>query len=101
MKKLTPVSDLLSQSQGVLQRLRQGAADAERTLAALRRHLPPELAGQVWGAIAGDGKLTVLVRSAVWGTRIRYLAPHVKDALAAELGVAIERVIVKVRAGRG
>ena len=99
MKKLTPVSDLLAQGQGMLQRLRDGSAAAERTLAALRRHLPAELAGQVWSAIARDGKLTVLVRSAAWGTRVRYLAPQFKDALATELGIVIERVTVKVRAG--
>ena len=47
-----------------------------------------------------DGTLTVLVHSAAWGTRLRYQAPLFKDALAAELGNAIERVVVKVRSGR-
>jgi len=101
MKKLTPVSDLLSQGQGMLGRLREGAMEADRALAGLRRQLPPELAREVWGAVLKDGRLVVLVRSAAWGTRLRYLAPQFREPLAAELGAAIERVVVKVRAGRG
>jgi predicted nucleic acid-binding Zn ribbon protein len=100
MKKPTRVSDLLAEGHGMLQRLREGSADAERTLAGLRRHLPEELAEQVWGAVHGDRTLTVLVRSAAWGTRLRYQAPRFKDAVAEELGIAIDRVVVKVRAGR-
>jgi len=100
MKKLTPVSDLLAHGQGMLRRLREGTVEAERTLAGLRRQLPPELAQEVWGAGMRDETLTVLVRSAAWGTRVRYLAPRFKDALAAELGIAIERVVVKVRSDR-
>jgi len=100
MKKLTPVSDLLAHGQGMLQRLREGTAEAERTLEGLRRHLPLALSEQVWGAVARNGTLTVLVRSAAWGTRLRYQAPQFKDALAVELGIAIDRVVVKVRSGR-
>lgn len=100
MKKPTSVSDLLDQGQGLLGRLRDGTAEADRALRALRRALPPELAGQVWAAATRDGTLTVFVRSAAWGTRIRYLAPRLMVALAAELGVEIGRIKVKVRAGR-
>ena len=84
----------------MLRRLREGTLEANRTLAGLKEQLPPELAQEVWGAMMRDGTLTVLVRSAAWGTRLRYLAPRFKDALAAELGSAIERVVVKVRSGR-
>ena len=97
MKKLTHVSDLLAHGKGMLQRLREGASEADRALAALRRQLPPELAEAVWGAAMKDATLTVLVRSAAWGTRLRYQAPRFKDALAADLGIPIERVVVKVR----
>jgi len=100
MKKLTPVSDLLAHGSGMLRRLREGTLEADRTLRGLKRQLPPELAEQVWGAVMEDGTLTVLVHSAAWGTRLRYQAPLFKDALAAELGNAIERVVVKVRSGR-
>ena len=48
-----------------------------------------------------DGTLTVLVRSAAWGTRLRYLAPDFTDRLGAGLGGTIEKLKVKVRSGRG
>jgi hypothetical protein len=99
MKKPTVVSDLLSQAEGMLQRLREGTASAERTLAAVRRVLPPELADAPWGAVLRDGRLTVLVRSAAWGTRIRYEAPRIRERLAAELGAPVEEIKVKVRGG--
>ena len=81
----------------MLRRLREGTLEANRTLAGLKGQLPPELAREVWGAVMRDRTLIVLVRSAAWGTRLRYLAPRFNDALAAELGSAIERVVVKVR----
>lgn len=100
MKKPTAVSHLLGQGQGMLRRLREGTAEADRTLMSLRRVLPSELATQVWGAVLRDGKLTILVRSAAWGTRLRYAAPEAAQALALELGTAIDEVKVKVRAER-
>jgi predicted nucleic acid-binding Zn ribbon protein len=48
-----------------------------------------------------DGTLTVLVRSAAWGTRLRYLAPRFLAALAADLGAPVERLKVKVRGQPG
>jgi hypothetical protein len=85
----------------MLRRLREGAVEADRTLAVLRQVLPPEIAARVWGAVLKDGTLTVLVRSAAWGTRLRYLVPEFADKVAAALGATIDRVKVKVRAGRG
>lgn len=84
----------------MLRRLREGTAGADRTLAAIRQILPPDVAENVWGAVLKDGTLTVLVRSAAWGTRVRYLAPEFADKVAAGLGAGIDRVKVKVRAGR-
>jgi hypothetical protein len=81
----------------MLRRLREGTLEANRTLAGLKGQLPPELAQEVWGAVMRDRTLIVLVRSAAWGTRLRYLAPRFKDALAAQLGSEIDRVVVKVR----
>ena len=92
---------MLAGAPGALARLREGTERAERTLAALRRLLPPEVAEQAWGASLKDGTLTVLVRSAAWGTRLRYLAPRFIEPLAAELALPIERVKVKVRGPRG
>ena len=98
MKKPTAVSHLLEQGNGVLQRLRAGAADAERALAALRRVLPPEIAREVWSAALRGTTLTAFVRTAAWGTRLRYVAPQLMSALAEELGAPVEEIKVKVRA---
>jgi hypothetical protein len=92
---------LLAEGTGMLRRLREGTAEADRTLAVLRQTLPPEIATQVWGAVLKDGTLTILVRSAAWGTRVRYLTPEFADKVAAGLGAAIDKVRVRVRAGRG
>ena len=99
MKKPTAVSDLLEQGAGMLQRLRAGAADAERTLAALKVVLPPEIAAEVWSATIRGTTLIAFVRTAAWGTRLRYVAPKFTTALGAELGTPIEEIKVKVRAG--
>jgi len=85
----------------MLKRLREGTREAERTLSVLKEMLPPEVADQVFGASLKDRTLTVLVRSAAWGTRLRYLAPDITDRLGAGLGGTIEKLKVKVRSGRG
>jgi hypothetical protein len=92
---------LLAEGAGMFKRLREGTRDAERTLSVLKAHLPPEVAAQVFGASLKDGTLTVLVRSAAWGTRLRYLVPEFTDRLGAGLGSTIEKLKVKVRAERG
>ena len=98
MKKLTPVSHLLAEAEGMLQKLRRGTAEADRTLAALQRVLPPEIAREVWSASRRGTTLTAFVQTAAWGTRLRYVMPGLKAALAAELGAPVEDVKVKVRA---
>jgi hypothetical protein len=98
MKKTTPVSDLLAEGKGLLQKLREGSAEADRTLAALRRVLPPEIAREVWSASHRGDTLTAFVQSAAWGTRLRYVMPGLTGALSAELGAPIGVVKVKVRA---
>jgi len=98
MNKPTAVSHLLEQGEGMLQRLRTGTAEADRTLAALKRVLPPEIAVEVWSASQRGTTLTVFVHSAAWGTRLRYVMPGLRGTLSGELGAPIEDVKVKVRA---
>lgn len=97
LEKLTSVSDLLNKGQGLLERLREGSGQAAQALQAVRAELPEELAAQVWGASARAGTLTVLVTSAAWATRVRYHAPGLREQAARRLGVALERVVVRVR----
>jgi hypothetical protein len=98
MKKPTAVSHLLEQGEGMLQRLRAGTAAADRTLAVLKRVLPPEIAVEVWSASLRGTTLTAFVHSAAWGTRLRYVIPGLRGTLSAELSAPIEEVKVKVRA---
>jgi predicted nucleic acid-binding Zn ribbon protein len=98
MKKPTPVSHLLEQGEGMLQKLRAGTIRAERTLAALRAELPPEIAQEVFSASLRGTTLTAFVATAAWGTRLRYVAPRLLPALAETLGTAVDEIRVKVRA---
>lgn len=85
----------------MLERLRQGSAAADRTLQAVRRALPDGLGDRVWGATVRSGTLTLLVTSAAWGTRIRYHAPDLKTSTGRDLGVELERVVIRVRPASG
>jgi hypothetical protein len=97
MKKPTAVSHLLEKGEGMLQRLRQGAAQADRALAVLRSRLPPDLAAEVWSASLKGTTLTAFVRSAAWGTRLRYVAPKLVEGIGKELGAEVAEIKVKVR----
>ena len=82
----------------MLKRLRSGSLEAERSLAALRAVLPPELAREVWSAALRGTTLTAFVSTAAWGTRLRYVVPKLTGAAAAELGAPVEEIRGKVRA---
>lgn len=88
---------MLAKGQGLVERLRQGSAEADRALAAVRSALPEGLGEQVWGAAVREGTLTVLVASSAWATRVRYHAPDLKDDVGERLGMALRRVQVRVR----
>ena len=98
MKKPTPVSHLLEQGNGMLQKLRKGSFEAQRTLAALRAQLPPEIAQEVFSATLRGTTLTAFVATAAWGTRLRYVAPKLLNRVGATLGAPVEDIKVKVRA---
>jgi predicted nucleic acid-binding Zn ribbon protein len=91
---------LLSKGQGLLERLREGAARALTVLDAVRAELPEEPAGHVLAAWVKEGTLTVLVDSAAWATRIRYESPGLSGPVGKRLGVDIARTVVRVRPGR-
>jgi hypothetical protein len=88
---------LLSKGQGLVERLRQGSAEADRALLAVRAALPEDLGERVWGAAVRNGTLTVLVASAAWATRVRYHAPGLKEDVGERLGTPLQRVQVRVR----
>jgi hypothetical protein len=98
MKKPTAVSHLLEQGDGMLEKLRKGSFEAQRTLAALRAQLPPEIAQEVFSATVRGTTLTAFVATAAWGTRLRYVAPKLLERVGAALGTPVEDIKVKVRA---
>lgn len=82
----------------MLKKLRAGTLEADRSLAALRAVLPPELGREVWSAALRGTTLTAFVTTAAWGTRLRYVVPKLTGAIADELGGVVEEIKVKVRA---
>lgn len=88
---------MLGKGQGVLERLRQGSAQANRALLAVREALPDGLGEHVWGAAVRERTLTVLVASAAWATRVRYHAPGLREDVGGKLDAPIDRVQVRVR----
>jgi predicted nucleic acid-binding Zn ribbon protein len=101
MRKPIPLSELLGRPDPTLERLREGAKAAERTLDAVRDSLPPEVAAHVWGASTEEGRLTVLVDSAGWATRVRYAVPELQQGVGERLGMPVLKVAVRVRPRAG
>jgi hypothetical protein len=99
MRKTRSVSELLAESKAALERLKSGAQAANRTLVALQRALPEDVAGHVFGAtLDPDGVLTVLVDSGAFATRLRFLLPELLASLGTTLAAgAIARTVVRVR----
>ena len=99
MRKARSVSELLAEGKAALERLKSGAEAANRTLVALQRTLPPDVAGHVFGAtLDPGGVLTVLVDSGAFATRLRFLLPELLPSLATALEEgSITRTVIRVR----
>jgi hypothetical protein len=97
MRKPIPLSELLGKGNATLERLREGARAAERTVEAVRATLPADVAAHVWGASTAAGVLTLLVDSAGWATRVRYAVPELTAGVGERLGEPIVKVVVRVR----
>jgi hypothetical protein len=102
MRKARSVSELLAEGKAALERLKSGAEAANRTLVALQRALPEDVAGHVFGAtLDPEGVLTVLVDSGAFATRLRFLLPELLPALGTALeGLTVTRTVVRVRPRR-
>ncbi len=97
MRKPIPLSELLGKGNPTLERLREGAKAADRTLDAVQQSLPEDLREHVWGASTDAGMLTVLVDTAGWATRVRYAVPELKQGVGDRLGELVLKVVVRVR----
>lgn len=103
MKSQKPiqVSELLLNSQNGLKSLQNAALAASRTLEAVRECLPESFRTEVWGASLRGQTLTLLVTSAAWGTRLRYLTPELCESAGARLATSVSRVVIRVRPAAG
>lgn len=62
-------------------RLVRGVQDQADLLAAVRRALPPALAGHCVGAVRQDQRITLIADSPLWATRLRFAAPELLGRL--------------------
>lgn len=74
---------LLNKPDGPLGQLRHSGQMRESLRAAVCSLLPPELAAIVHSAAIEDGRLRLGVTGSAWAARLRFLAPRVRQRLAA------------------
>jgi hypothetical protein len=81
----------LLRAQGTLTRLNRQLAQHQRLTEQLRNLLPPPLNEQLLAAVLNGGRLTLLVPSPVWASRLRYLAPQLLRQLRQQ-GLLVEQL---------
>jgi hypothetical protein len=95
MQKSKAVSELFTGANKKLTALRARSEERSRTLQLVCAALPTKLAHSVVSAGIDAGRLSIGVTSAVWATRLRYLADTLRERLA-ESGILVLRVRVRV-----
>jgi hypothetical protein len=83
-QRLHSVKELLGGGTGILTRVTDRAAGANRWRAWLSQHLPPELRAKVSGVTEREGTLVIFAESAAWSARLRYAALELESAIRAE-----------------
>jgi hypothetical protein len=96
MQNTKRVSELRGGPGKRLASLQQRAGERSSTVAQVRAALPPKLSGAVVSAGIEGGRLTVGVSSAVWASRLRYLAENLRKQVTEASGVEVQRVRVRV-----
>jgi Dna[CI] antecedent, DciA len=98
IKKPLSIRDLLGSHGQRLGALRAGAVRAQSTLEQVTAVLPPDLAGCVHGAaFEADGRLTLLVESGAYASRLQYALPELLPKVLNADGQAADRGRVQVR----
>jgi hypothetical protein len=98
MKKPILISKLLELNGQRLGALRAGAERAKDTLEQVKASLPTELAAHVHGAsFEPDGRLTMLVESGAFATRLRYALPELLPKVLDADGKPAARGRIQVR----
>ncbi len=81
-----------------LARIVKRAGELDGLLACVRAALPEAARERVFGVNLRSDTLVVIADSAAWAARVRYSGEALRARLAAEYGVEIRKVVVKVRA---
>jgi hypothetical protein len=81
----------LLNAHGTLTQLNRQLAQHQRLTEQLRDLLPPPLNEQLLAAVLNGGRLTLLVPSPVWASRLRYLAPQLQRQLRQQ-GLLVEQL---------
>ena len=79
-----------------LSELIKKAAEQDKIFLVTKNVLSPEIANKISGAVVKNKILIILVESQIWSTRLRYLAPNLKDNINQYLTEKIYAVQIKV-----
>ncbi len=85
----------LLNSQGALNQLKRQLEAQQSLTEEVRKLLPPPLNEQLKGAVLSGRRLTLLVNSPVWASRLRYLAPQLSRQLRHN-GLPVEQVLPRI-----
>jgi len=96
MQKSKAVSELFTGANKKLTALRAKSDERSRIRERLCAVLPAKLAHAVVSASIEQGRLSIGVTSAVWATRLRYMADSLGKSVAESTGIAIAVVRVRV-----
>lgn len=96
MQKSKAVSELFTGANKKLTALRAKSDERLRIRERVCAVLPEKLAQTVVSAGLDHGRLNIGVSSAVWATRVRYLADSLSKSVAESTGIAIASVRVRV-----
>ena len=88
------VQKLLSR-QGTLAQLKEQLMAQQSLTEEVRKQLPEPLNRQLQGAVLKARRLTLLVSSPVWASRLRYLAPQLQRQLR-QSGLAVDQVVPRI-----
>jgi hypothetical protein len=96
MQKSKAVSELFTGANKKLTALRAKSDERSRLRERVCAVLPAKLAHAVVSASIEQGRLSIGVTSAVWATRLRYMADTLRSRVGESTGIAVLSVRVRV-----
>jgi hypothetical protein len=101
MQKSKVVSELFAGANKKLTALRAKSDERSRIRERVCELLPAKLAHAVVSAGIEQGRLSIGVTSAVWATRLRYMAENLRSRVGESTGIALSSVRVRVVTSQG